>query len=1228
MKDKVRVHVWGSWLSAGGRKTELVDWEPGMTAEHLVPPDKAGVKGLQLFLNRAPCGPTTKVYPGDHVDVAVQPQDPVSAAALWGWFAGSSIFLQVGIGAAAIFGLNKLISLIIGTPKPPKQKGDEESAHGSWSGVQNVRVEGQPRSVIYGEFRVAPTILDEFIVTTPFGGTNNKPTSTLYTLGSLGEGPVYSIGDQTFDNAVETALSSEDPDNPIPTGIQVNENNLENYRNVDVHVRMGANEQDPIPGFEQIVTDYAVGATLLQEETATASGNLTLNPDLELVTTPYNSNAAAAQAVWDAYGFTFDMKVPADQFTALVEFPGGLCSIGGSGNLNDAGFRLLMRYMELDDLGDAIESGGDNGDGWVYAYPEPMYLADTQQPFGKEYTASLLDPQTYVPGALGRACFFNGTSDYASTNLGANDSILNQPATFAAGTALDEITIVGWVEFNSLPASGGSAFRPLIEISDPTAPNRGIALMVNRIVGPWSTAWAPVAYIGNGTTVPEHYHAGLTVNIPPGTLGFQHVAMTYKKIDATHGRVSLYLNRVLAFSETFTGGACVSAGKALEMARSRTFEATSYSSVQMDEWKVYNRELTATEIALDYDGGVGLYGTAEADLVAGWHFEETIGVTTAQDYGTYAGVSSQNDLKMYSTAGDGAVGTGHVHPPGTGEVKRSRYRVECLRLNLKSSSSFVQDESVWSLLYGKISEVLAYPSLALIATKIRANDQLSGQAPKTTVLTKGVLCPIWDGASTTNPSISYEWTKNPAWICLDIATSTRYGHGGEYDFFTVDLESVKEWADYCDALIWDNRDNRQTIDEADTDYPIEDLRYNSTLFGGFGGIEIHFRTTPSVVVPPRRWAPGRFVGFTGIPAPTGAYTVDINTSNIDGFEIGEVNFSTNWQVVLRYDKATYGHPWTDGGFLGTILALTGVAEGRERRFEYSWVHDTFKSFWDTLIDVAATARAVPMRDGRILRFKVEKPRTAVGLIGMGSIKPGSFEMGYSGQATRVNSIQADFWDEDKNYERSNTSFDDPDLEGSAAEDEITRESITVEGITRRSQMRRDCYFRIQAHKLLTRDGKFRTGLEALPFETGDVLQLAHDVVSWGLSGRVLAGATTTTVKLDREVTLAAATTYYLRVRTTGQALAADGTVIDKYETGTVSTAAGTYAAGTNITVSIAYTFTPAKDDTYCLYTAGEEFLVQIIGATQTEDFEREIEWVQYDADVYAVDELPEPLRQE
>lgn len=1234
MRPSIKLHVWKAWLSAASREAFEVEWRDEITLRDLVPARLRGSEGLRVYVNgdrRESLD--VQPSPGDFVDVAVIPGlDPISEYALW------QIIL---IGTAVNFGLSLIINWILGKPKGPKSRGDEESAHAAWGGVQNVRTEGQPRQITYGRFRNVPQVIDEFVVTTP-----SPATSVLYTLFAIGEGSVYRIGDQLEDNPTDTPLSSEDPDNPLPTGIQVNGNSLESYRNVEVHVRMGTSDQEPIPGFEKLVIDYAVGAKLNQDEAATNAAQQTLHPDLDLsLAHPYDSDSAESQAVWDVYGFGFDLRERADQFTCLVQFPGGLfCVDSVTGSLTDAAFRCLIRYRELDDVGIEIETGGNNGDGWVYIYPEQTLFAHTQQPFGKEFSGVFQDPQNYVPSALGRSVSFDGANDYGTTDLGANDSLLQRPVDWAAGSNPEEITIVGWAQFNGLAYGLSAAYRPLLEITYPGTPNRGIAIFLERHVrgsDNQNAFWLPTVYVGNNSAIHSFSEQGTSrwsLHYVPATTGlsdWHHFAVTYKNLGSSV-RITIYLDgiRVYATTTSFAAAGFTAAGHALELARSRTFVPSAYSlpiaysHVSMDEWRVLNREMSAADIADDYGSGAGKYGIDEDELVAGWHFEEAPGVATMQDYGNYGNATSPNDLRLLNGATTGLIGSGRVSVPGSGPAKRSRYRVQMVRLNLKGAGTFIGDDSVWGVVMGKVSAVLAYPNMALLATKIRANDQLQGEHPTTTVLTDGILCPVWDGNSTKDPSITYQWTRNPAWICLDVATNKRYGRGADYNFFTVNLPSVKEWADYNDELIYDNRGRRQTIgeDPPSTTSDIVDLRYDSTLFDGFGGIEVFFRSSASVHVPPRHWAAGGFIGFTDIPAPSSSYVVDINGTNISGFEIGSIVWNGGaWVVTIKFDKVTYGHPWTDGQFLSTYIALTGTAEGRERRFEYNWVHDTFKGVWDTLVDIASTARAMPFRDGKILRFKVEKPRTAVGIIGMGQIVPGSFEMDYVGGASRPNSITADFWDQDQNYDRVPTSMDDPVLTPDTNEEDMNRDGITIEGVTRRSQVRRDILFRLLVNRLLARSGKFRTGLDTLPYEAGDVFQLSHDIVPWGKSGRLLAASTTTNLYVDRSITLFSGKTYYAKVRSNGQALAADGTVTDRYDTVQVTAASGIYASGAAISIN-ALSFTPAKDDPYMIYATDEIVFVQIASVSLGENTDRLIEWIDYDEAVYDCDVLPEDIK--
>ncbi len=59
--------------------------------------------------------------------------------------------------------------------------------------------------------------------------------------------------------------------------------------------------------------------------------------------------------------------------------------------------------------------------------------------------------------------------------------------------------------------------------------------------------------------------------------------------------------------------------------------ASHFIGGELDELRIYRRVLTADEVAARYAAGRGVYGAPDADLVAGWHFDESRG-DTAADY--------------------------------------------------------------------------------------------------------------------------------------------------------------------------------------------------------------------------------------------------------------------------------------------------------------------------------------------------------------------------------------------------------------------------------------------------------------------------------------------------------------------------------------------------------------------------------------------------------------------
>lgn len=1229
----VHVHEWEVWLSAAGRVDRKLEWREGLVTGDLVPEAMREEKGLTCHRNGVVVDPrTTPVRPGDHVDFAVRPADPVTLGSIvaGAQALGGTFWLTL----AALVAINVALALLMPKPKGPKRRDDDDGA-GSWSGPRNDRTEGQPIMIIYGETRAAPQVIDEFtrVQVAP-------PEAKLYTLMSFGEGPIYAIGNQLVDTPSGTPLESDNASSPLPTGLQVQGNNLQNFDGVRAWVRMGTIEQEAVPGFNLVATDYVVGQALRQEETTLKSY---LGPmSSQFITNPYNSNAAGPQAVWDQYAVGFDMTEEADQFGVVVGFPQGLYSLTTNGGMADGTFLCYIRYRELDLAGLPITTGGDNGDGWVYVPPQPMLFTQQQNPFQKEYGGTFQDPQTFTPGTLGKSLDCDGANDYATTSLA--DAPMNQPADWAATQRPATMSFDGWIQLDGLSSGTAREFRPILEISDPSFTGRGLSLMIENVAVDfgWAYAlWVPVFYIGSGVSRTKFYEHAPGGSFPPhnripptsGTTAWHHLAFTYASGiggNANNIRLSIYLNGVQVYQTTDTSPLrkIYCAGKALEMMRSRVFQATNYTNGRADEWHCWNKELTAAEVTDLYRVGNGNYVQTSPELVAGWHFDDLTPFTTAQDFGNFGGNSSVNDLLVQNGGTSGSVNGTVVTPGGAGaDPKRGKFRVQVLRITLDSISNLSIDASNWDLLYGYLDDQLSYPTTPILATEIKATDQLNTSAPTITALVKGRLCPVWDGVSTLNPSITYQWTQNPAWIALDVITNKSYGRGQDFDLRTgVDLVSVKEVADYCDGFLYDGR-GRTGIHESDNAVPIFDLRYDSTLFGGLGGIEIFFRTSPTVFDHPEHWVPGAFIGFDGIPFPSTGLSVDINATNVGGLEIVDILWNNpGWNVRVRWDAAQYGAPWADGGFLSTSLTvdtLEGTAAVYERRFQYDNQIDTFRPVWELLEEILSTARARPVKRGNRISFKKEAPRDPVGIVTMGSIVEGSFSVSYAGALDTPNSYQIDFIDRDHNYARSSISIDDEALDDTAAEEEMRREQISLEGVTRRSQVRRHGLFLLAVNRLLRRRGTFRTGLEALLYEVGDIVQISHDLMPWGQSGRVGTGSSTLSVVVDRQVTIVSGETYYVRVRSNASGQTGSGSsVSDTYQTVEVTEPAGTYPAGHQLAVaSPGFNTIPARDDPFSLYRQGEEFLAQIVEIQLRPDFEREVTWLQYDAAVYDADLL-------
>lgn len=1146
------------------------EWREGMCAGDVAPADSfVYVNGLHVERNHP-------IADGEHVTFAPCPHDAKHAA--FAVLITGGLYFAVGALAAALFAVGQVLQHLLGPKVRQVKRGDEESPTHGWSGMHNSRVEGLPIQRVYGEMRVPFQIVDEFVL------SRVSPAETdYYVKGSFGEGPLYSIGDQTADNPTAFALKEADATHMLLTGCQVNGNDAENFSGIEAHVRLGTLQQESIPGFELTRVQSAVSFELTQLE----DGN-THNSTQVLTKFTYNV-PATSDPVWDVHGRAFDLD--SDEFdgvTVTLQFDAGLYSVGT--NLDAEHFDLLMRYRELDGGGSPITTGGPDADGYVRVFPFPRLTVARQNTFTVDYTHFFLDPGTYGYDTLGFAldCTGSGSAHARST---AN---LSLPATWTPANALiPELTIEGWLYLSALSGSEVGVFAHA-NGTDLSTMTRGWAGSIAPIFYGAAGSllkWVPVWTYGQASGASQQYENKGSTHLPPAheiqPNTWYHLAFVYKLDTASTGTITCFLNGVQAWSKS--GIAAVRAGDVGDRLYAGNATHTAQLGGLMDEMRLHALALTSADIVKAYNGGAGNYGSTTTTLVAGFHFD------TAGSAADYSG--NANDMALFNSATTGTTDgiVFALNPNNT--RKRSKYRVEIMRANVDSTSSRTQDNATWIECSGLIDEKFSHPGTPLLALKIPAQEQLNSQAPTITQLVKGALVPVWDGNSASQPACPLQYSDNPAWCALDMLTNKTCGMGTIYELADVDMISLQAWADYCDEKVYDHRGSYV----APTDWT--DMAFTSAVPQSY--ITITF-TYADFTELRGRLKVGDYLGWTGVPVVPGFADTNLGGQNLsatDGLQIRSfIDFGN--AITVYWDEAAYGAPWNSGFSLSTFATPAGTITARERRFVYAANFDDEGSAWDRLLEMCATARATPIREGKRIRFKHEAPRVAVDIVSQSSIVEGSFEIEYGGFKDRPNAYVVDFLDRDSNFERSPASLEDPSVQNATTFDQLRRESQFLRGVTRRSQVMRHMAYLLNTNALIKRRGSFRLMSDAIGYEAGDVLQPSLDIVGWGQSGRVGTGSTDTEIILDVEVTIGADPTN-LKIR--NQANGA-------YESRLVISAPGTYDAGDIVEVANAFTFTPALHDPFVL--GDEDKLIQVVSISIDRELERTVQWVDYDEDVY------------
>jgi len=169
---------------------------------------------------------TTVVRDGDHIIFLVDVH------------AGWGIVALAWLWVAAVYTTAYYVYKTAFPAPPPKLKAPDDSPTYTWEGVHTTCETGTPISIIYGTHRVGGNVVSAYVETV-------SNLQYLHMLISLGEGILTSIAGVASDRDNVTPAEIGDGGR----GILINNSKISNLRDVLMHIRMGNDAQDQVPGF-------------------------------------------------------------------------------------------------------------------------------------------------------------------------------------------------------------------------------------------------------------------------------------------------------------------------------------------------------------------------------------------------------------------------------------------------------------------------------------------------------------------------------------------------------------------------------------------------------------------------------------------------------------------------------------------------------------------------------------------------------------------------------------------------------------------------------------------------------------------------------------------------------------------------------------------------------------------------------------------------------------------
>lgn len=276
--------------------------------------------------------------------------------------------------------------------------------------------------------------------------------------------------------------------------------------------------------------------------------------------------------------------------------------------------------------------------------------------------------------------------------------------------------------------------------------------------------------------------------------------------------------------------------------------------------------------------------------------------------------------------------------------------------------------------------------------------------------------------------------------------------------------------------------------------------------------------------------------------------------------------------------------------------------GYEKLYRLDVVLDSLESALDILTQLSAAFDAFLFYSQDSVRIKIDEDDDPVQMFGMGNTYAKTLKQSWKSLREQYNCIDIQFANKDNYYNLETVSImDDAALQSG---EPLRRTSVRLY-TTGISYVIRAGRRALNVAQLVNKVYSFKAGIDAIACMPGDAIGLSHDTPGIGFSGRIITGSTTTSIKLDQEVTIEAGKTYVLLVQFAGTDAIVERTVTNS--PGTTDT----------LTVDPAFASAPAAYDRYAF---GESLInykkIRVTGFRMDTDLDVEITASEIDVNVY------------